>query len=181
MMTHVANNYRPPPMLKPVVASGHVMPGHAVIAAGHHVVTPGHPVSIIQTLAQPVLQSVPQKLPIVVKPDYQVPLHHQIIMKAAPAPGGTTELARCGMAVKHEAVSIAEIASLQLQQFVKQELQQSQPTVSVNINFNFVNVFQKILYIKLRRSCECFFPLSFGYFSLFSSPNYATQINALSI
>ena len=138
MMTHVANNYRPPPMLKPVVASGHVMPGHAVIAAaGHHVITPGHPVSIIQTLAQPVLQSVPQQLPIIVKPDFQVPLHHQIIMKAAPVPGGTTELARCGMAVKHEAVSIAEIASLQLQQFVKQELQQSQPTVRLNTAFHF--------------------------------------------
>ena len=30
-----------------------------------------------------------------------------------------------------------------------------------------------ILYIKLRMSSGCFFPLSFGYFSSFWSPNYA--------
>ena len=40
------------------------------------------------------------------------------------------------------------------------------------------------LNIKLRRSRDCFFPLfqlSFTFFSSFLSPNYAMQINALSI
>lgn len=111
MMTHAANSYsRAPPVLKPILSQ-------------QVAVAPGHPVSIIQTLAQP--------MPIVVKPDHPgpMPLHHQIIMKATPAPSSTAELMppqlpSCGMAVKHESVSVAENASLQLQQFVKQELHQ---------------------------------------------------------
>ena len=111
MMTHAANSYsRAPPVLKPILSQ-------------QVAVAPGHPVSIIQTLAQP--------MPIVVKPDHPgpMPLHHQIIMKATPTPSSMAELMppqlpSCGMAVKHESVSVAENASLQLQQFVKQELHQ---------------------------------------------------------
>ena len=120
MMTHAANNYSraPPPVLSQQVA-----------------VTPGHPVSIIQTLAQPL----PHPIPIVVKPDHTgpMPLHHQIIMTAAP-PGGTIELAPPqlppgGVVGKHE--SVGESASQQLQQFVKKEMQQPPQPVSLSHHY----------------------------------------------
>ena len=45
----------------------------------------------------------------------------------------------------------------------------------------FLSILVASIYIiKLRRSCDCLFPLSFGYFGSVLSPNYAImQINTL--
>ena len=52
------------------------------------------------------------------------------------------------------------------------------------LHHDFFLVFSAIVsYIfiyKVRRYCNCFFPLSLGHLRSVSSPNYAMQINALS-